>query len=88
MMEISGFREVSPAQPAAAYIGGKKLLAKRLCALIEKTPHELYAEAFVGMGGVFLRRRSAPKVEAINDINKDVATFFRILQRIRRSWTC
>ncbi|MBY6242217.1 DNA adenine methylase [Methylosinus sp. Sm6] len=81
MVDVSDFRPVSPASPPAAYIGGKKLLAKRLCALIERTPHELYAEAFVGMGGVFLRRRSAPKVEAINDLNKDVATFFRILQR-------
>ena len=33
------------------------------------------------MGGVFFRRHSAPKVEAINDLNRDVATFFRVLQR-------
>jgi DNA adenine methylase len=33
------------------------------------------------MGGVFLRRRSQPKVEVINDASGDVATFFRVLQR-------
>src|SRR6202000_1901689 len=44
-------------------------------------PHALYAEPFVGMCGVFLRRRSAPKAEAINDMSRDVAGLFRILQR-------
>jgi len=33
------------------------------------------------MGGVFLRRRSAPRFEAINDANREVANLFRILQR-------
>ena len=33
------------------------------------------------MGGVFLRRRRAAHAEAINDADRDVANFFRILQR-------
>ena len=33
------------------------------------------------MGGVFLRRRQRAKAEVINDLNREVATFFRILQR-------
>jgi DNA adenine methylase len=33
------------------------------------------------MGGVFLRREAAPPCEVINDINGDVACFYRILQR-------
>lgn len=33
------------------------------------------------MGGVFFRRRVAPPKEVINDLNGDVVTFFRILQR-------
>jgi DNA adenine methylase len=33
------------------------------------------------MGGVFFRRRSRPKMEVINDINRDVVNLFRILQR-------
>lgn len=71
---------VKPVSPAAGYIGGKKNLAKRLCALIDATPHEHYREPFVGMGGIFLRRRRRPKSEAINDVSGDVATFFRVLQ--------
>lgn len=74
-------RQVSPVNPAAAYVGGKRNLAKRIIARIEAIPHECYAEPFVGMGGVFLRRSLVPKAEVINDASRDVATFFRILQR-------
>jgi DNA adenine methylase len=66
------YRYVTPLRTAAAYIGGKRQLADRLVALIERVPHETYAEPFIGMGGVFLRRRLAPKAEVINDL----------------SWTC
>lgn len=72
---------VQPVLPPAPYIGGKKHLAKTIVSVLEKIPHRLYAEPFVGMGGVFLRRRSAPPVEVINDYSRDVATFFRVLQR-------
>ena len=72
---------IRPVAPAAGYIGGKRNLAGRLVAMIERVDHDGYAEPFVGMGGVFLRRRSAPKVEVINDASGDVATFFRVLQR-------
>lgn len=71
-------REV-PRRPVAPYVGGKRNLAKRLVERIEATPHECYAEGFVGMAGVFLRRRRRPKAEVINDLNREVATFFRIL---------
>lgn len=74
-------RPITPVHPPAAYIGGKRRLAKRLVELIDATPHRTYAEAFVGMGGVFLRRRQQPKVEVINDYSGDVANLFRILQR-------
>jgi DNA adenine methylase len=72
---------VSPVKPASGYIGGKRNLAKRLIPLINAIPHECYAEPFVGMGGIFLRRNHWPKTEVINDWSQDVATFFRILQR-------
>lgn len=75
------YRSVAPARPAAGYVGGKKQLAGTIIGLIAKIPHETYAEPFVGMGGVFLRRRVVPKAEIINDRSGDVATFFRILQR-------
>lgn len=71
---------VDPVAPAAAYIGGKRMLAKRLTALIDTIPHHTYAEGFVGMGGVFFRRQQRPKVEVINDWSEDVSNFFRILQ--------
>jgi DNA adenine methylase len=72
---------VKPVVPAAPYLGGKRNLAKRLCAIIDGHDHIAYAEPFVGMGGVFLRRSRRPRCEVINDISEDVATFFRILQR-------
>ncbi|TIW26160.1 MAG: DNA adenine methylase [Mesorhizobium sp.] len=72
---------VQPVRPVAGYIGGKRRLAERLIARIATVPHQTYAEAFVGMGGVFFRRRSRPRSEVINDRNGDVANLFRILQR-------
>lgn len=81
MESIQDHEPVTPVRPAAAYIGGKKNLAVRLVKRIEATPHSLYAEPFVGMGGVFLKRHTRPRAEVINDISKDVTTFFRILQR-------
>ncbi len=73
--------EVRPVSPAAGYIGGKRNLAATIVPIIDRTPHDGYAEPFVGMGGIFLRRTRQPRAEAINDISGDVATFFRVLQR-------
>lgn len=75
------YRRVDPVSSPAAYIGGKKQLAGRLVELIARVQHVTYAEPFVGMGGVFLKRRVVPKVEVINDLSGDVANLFRILQR-------
>ena len=68
-------------KPVAPYIGGKLLLAKSIIKRIEAIPHTCYAEPFIGMGGVFLRRPERAKSEVINDYNREVANFFRILQR-------
>lgn len=76
-----GMIPTSPVRPAAGYIGGKRNLAKPINARIDATPHDGYAEVFVGMAGIFLRRTARPKVEVINDWSEDVSTFFRILQR-------
>ncbi len=78
---MASIRDVVPVNPAAAYLGGKRNLAKRIIERIEAIEHTSYAEPFVGMGGVFLRRRQAPRSEVINDVNRDIANFFRILQR-------
>lgn len=65
----------------APYLGGKRNLARHLVGLIGETPHRTYVEPFVGMGGIFLKRHRAAPVEVINDLSRDVATLFRILQR-------
>lgn len=79
--ENSHFSDVRPVSPVAGYVGGKRLLAKSIIPRIDAIPHVTYAEPFVGMGGIFLRRSRVPKSEVINDLNGEVATFFRILQR-------
>jgi len=72
---------VQPVRPVAPYLGGKRALAKRLVPMIDDIPHDLYAEPFVGMGGVFFRRTRRPRKEVINDISTDVVNLFRLLQR-------
>lgn len=72
---------VDPINPPAPYVGGKSRMIKRLLPMIDAIPHKTYAEPFLGMGGVFLRRRFKPKAEVVNDLSGDVSTFFRILQR-------
>lgn len=65
----------------ASYLGGKRNLARRVIERLAAVPHATYAEAFVGMGGVFLRRPFRARSEVINDISQDVTTLFRVLQR-------
>lgn len=72
---------VDPLAGAAPWVGGKRNLARTIIGRIEAIPHTCYAEPFIGMGGVFLRRRQRPPVEVVNDRSRDVATFFRVLQR-------
>ena len=72
--------EIQPIRPIAPYLGGKKNLAKRICAIIDRDTHETYAEPFVGMGGIFLRRGRRPAQELINDRSRDIANFFLILR--------
>jgi len=75
---------IAQTRPIAPWLGGKRNLAKRICAIIDADAraggHNTYAEPFVGMGGIFLRRTSCPKAEFINDRQRDVYTLFRILQ--------
>lgn len=78
---IVDHRPVAPCDPPAAWLGGKRHLARRICAILAATPHAAYVEPFVGMGGVFLRRRSRPPVEVINDVSGEIVVLFRVLQR-------
>lgn len=78
---LKGFQPVTPVTPVAPYIGGKRNLSEQIAGIIAAAPHRIYAEAFVGMGGVFFRRGVRPEVEVINDRSRDVSNLFRILQR-------
>ena len=72
---------VAPTRPIAPWLGSKRNLAKRICALIDAdNDHRTYAEPFVGMGGIFLRRSQGPAAEFINDRGRDVCNLFRVLQ--------
>ncbi|KIC38169.1 DNA methyltransferase [Ruegeria sp. ANG-R] len=72
--------DINQTNPVAPWLGGKRNLAKRICAIIDADPHLTYAEPFVGMGGIFLRRRKQAKAEFINDAQRDVYNLFRVLQ--------
>jgi DNA adenine methylase len=71
---------IHPVKPIAPWLGGKRNLAKLICALIDADEHITYAEPFVGMGGIFLRRTSRPRAELINDAQQDVYNLFRVLR--------
>lgn len=73
--------QIDPLPGLTPWLGGKRQLAKRIAALVDRHKHTCYAEPFLGMGGVFLRRTRRPEAEAINDINGDVVTLFRVVQR-------
>ncbi|MEM7295819.1 MAG: DNA adenine methylase, partial [Pseudomonadota bacterium] len=74
-------KHVRPAVPVAPWLGGKKILAARIIERIEAIPHKTYVEPFVGMGGVFLRRRLQPTCEVANDLNGEIVNLFRVIQR-------
>tara|TARA_Y100000590_G_scaffold345045_1_gene394597 strand:- start:36 stop:824 length:789 start_codon:yes stop_codon:yes gene_type:complete len=68
-------------KPIAPYLGGKSKLAKTICSIIDNTEHKIYAEPFVGMGGILFRKEKSARSEIINDYNYEVYTLFRVLQR-------
>jgi DNA adenine methylase len=65
----------------APWLGGKKRLHPLIIEKTEAIPHKTYVEPFVGMGGVFLRRRFRPRLEVATDLNGEIVNLFRILQR-------
>lgn len=40
---------IAPTAPVAPWQGGKRNLARRICAIIDATPCQTYVEPFVGM---------------------------------------
>lgn len=80
-MPTEDLTRISSVEPIAPYLGGKRHLAARIVRRLRCVQHTCYVEPFIGMGGVFLRRDWRSKAEVINDISRDVATLFRVLQR-------
>lgn len=78
---MTTMQKVRPAAPVAPWLGGKKALSAKIIERIEAVDHSTYAEPFVGMGGVFLRRSWKPQLEVANDFNGEVTNLFRILQQ-------
>ncbi len=78
---MNTMQKVRPAAPVAPWLGGKKALHGKIIERIEAVDHKTYAEPFVGMGGVFLRRGWRPQLEVANDFNGEVTNLFRILQQ-------
>jgi DNA adenine methylase len=60
-----------------SYIGGKNRLAKRIIEILP--PHKTYVEGFAG-GAQVLFHKEPSSVEAINDIDCEIANFFRVCQ--------
>jgi len=57
--------------------GGKSKMVKRLCEILP--PHDCYVEVFAGAANLlFAKPRS--KVEALNDINSELVTLFRVVR--------
>lgn len=64
--------------PLSGWVGGKFHLAKTILPLIP--PHACYVEAFAG--GAWITFRKAPSdAEVLNDINRDVITLYRVIQK-------
>lgn len=55
--------------------GGKKVLLKRLLALIPR--HEIYVEAFAGAAGLLFAKPPS-HWEVLNDVDEEVLNFFRV----------
>ena len=59
------------------YYGGKQSMLNVILPLIPE--HKLYCEPFLGGGAVFFAKSLSP-VEIINDTNREVVNFYRVLQ--------
>ena len=59
------------------YYGGKQKLCKTIVAMIPQ--HTLYAEPFVGGAAVFFAKTKS-EVEVINDTNRELVNFYRVVQ--------
>lgn len=63
--------------PLAGWLGGKCQLSRRI---VQSLPeHTCYVEPFAGAAWVLFRKPES-KVEVINDINREIVIFYRVIQ--------
>lgn len=60
-----------------SYYGGKQKLCKRIIELIPA--HSLYCEPFLGGAAVFFGKQKS-EVEVLNDTNRELINFYRVVQ--------
>jgi DNA adenine methylase len=60
-----------------SYYGGKQKLASMILKLIPK--HKLYCEPFIGGAAIFFAKLPS-EVEVINDTNRELINFYRVVQ--------
>ncbi len=60
-----------------SYYGGKQKLADKIISLIPQ--HLLYCEPFIGGAAVFFAKQPS-NMEVLNDVNKELINFYRIVQ--------
>ena len=63
--------------PLAGWMGGKFRLSKRVVSLLPA--HTCYCEPFAGAAWVLFRKPES-EVEVINDINREIVAFYRVVQ--------
>ena len=66
-------------QPPFPWMGGKRRLASQI--LPEFPEHTCYVEVFGGAAALLFLREERAKAEVYNDIDGDLVTFFRVVQR-------
>ncbi len=62
---------------AFKYCGGKSRLASKIIPYFPE--HKCYSEPFFGSGSIFFAKEPSP-VSCINDLNGDIANFFRVVR--------
>ena len=68
---------INARSPLAGWMGGKSRLSKRIVSMLPE--HTCYCEPFAGAAWVLFRKPES-KVEVINDINREIVTFYRVIQ--------
>lgn len=64
-------------KPPFSYYGGKQKMAKVILSHIPE--HALYCEPFLGGGAIFWAKQPT-KVEVLNDTNRELMNFYRVVQ--------